>query len=320
MSDGLKGNSRLLIEVELEPIQGERFQPTGFPDLGPAEIQLYDNETSLLVESAQSMANRLEEICLNIEKTDFVDELKGLTLVKVNNESGKQITNSVREAHRIGSFYILDGENKEIENKLNVLQDDKQWNTDLIKTSPLMFELDIGSLLHGVWIAKKLAGGKIKIARALSSFIEAKNVKNTTSGGVKFDHVEPGKNEDSGAAEGQGNIPFSRIEYTAESITLFFNLDLSQIRNYGLQEEQTELLITLALWKIRRFLKTGLRLRTACDLKIKSQPKVTFPDGYTLPEMSELDAKIKDLISKCKKYLKDPIIITYKTKNKNKKE
>ena len=62
--------------------------------------------------------------------------------------------------------------------KLNSLKDKNgYWNTDITKTSPLMFELDIGSLLHGVWIAKKIASGRIKIPRALSSFIEAKNVK-----------------------------------------------------------------------------------------------------------------------------------------------
>ena len=34
--------SRLLMEAELKPVQGERFQPTGFADLGPARYQLPD--------------------------------------------------------------------------------------------------------------------------------------------------------------------------------------------------------------------------------------------------------------------------------------
>jgi CRISPR-associated protein Csb1 len=54
--------SRLLFSVDLEPIQTRRFQPTGFPDLGPALYQAGDT-ACLLVESAQSMANRLEEVC-----------------------------------------------------------------------------------------------------------------------------------------------------------------------------------------------------------------------------------------------------------------
>ena len=42
-----------------EPLQGKRFQPTGFPSLGAATFQTADG-LGLLVESAQSMANRIE--------------------------------------------------------------------------------------------------------------------------------------------------------------------------------------------------------------------------------------------------------------------
>src|SRR3954467_14309884 len=50
---------RLLFDVPVEAVQGSRFQPTGFPDLGAATYQAGDTDC-LLVESAQSMANRLE--------------------------------------------------------------------------------------------------------------------------------------------------------------------------------------------------------------------------------------------------------------------
>ena len=66
----LEGAPRLLMEVRLKPVQGSRFQPTGFPDLGAATykgVRQENGETitveSLLVESAQSMANRLESVC-----------------------------------------------------------------------------------------------------------------------------------------------------------------------------------------------------------------------------------------------------------------
>ncbi|WP_201789144.1 type I-U CRISPR-associated protein Cas7 [Scytonema hofmannii] len=64
----LQNESRLLIEAELIPLQGTRFQPTGFPDLDAATYTLPGKEKTemLLVESAQSVANRLEE---SIEKT-----------------------------------------------------------------------------------------------------------------------------------------------------------------------------------------------------------------------------------------------------------
>ena len=313
MDENLIKNNRLLIEVDLEPIQGDRFQPTGFPDLGAAEIPLNDNTVSLLVESPQSMANRLEEVCLREDKEDFVEELSGLTMIKVNNTDDKQITNSVRESHRAGSHYIIEGGDKKISEKIDQLKENGKHNTDLIKTAPLMFELDVNSLLHGVWIAKKIADGRIKIPRALSAFIEAKNVKTTMNGGTKIDHVNPSKDVDAGGArKGQGNVPFSRIEYTAQSITAFFNLDLQQIRNYGLDDCKTELLINLAHWKIQKFLQTGLRLRTACDLQIKGEPRVITPEEFTLPNINELNKEIKNLISESGIGSNKSITVTYK--------
>ncbi len=55
----------LLLTAELQPAQGDRFQPTGFADLGAAEYRRPDGTPMLLVESAQSVANRLEKTCLN---------------------------------------------------------------------------------------------------------------------------------------------------------------------------------------------------------------------------------------------------------------
>ena len=54
---------RLLIEAKLQPVQGERFQPTGFPNLGAAIYKAPDGNDMILVESAQSVANRLEKVC-----------------------------------------------------------------------------------------------------------------------------------------------------------------------------------------------------------------------------------------------------------------
>ena len=55
----LNNTHRLLFEIPLTPLQGKRFPPTGFPGLGAATFQTGDSQC-LLVESAQSMANRLE--------------------------------------------------------------------------------------------------------------------------------------------------------------------------------------------------------------------------------------------------------------------
>src|SRR3972149_8225679 len=63
----LDKTNRLLFSVPLRPVQGDRFQPTGFPSLGAATYQTMDGQ-KLLVESAQSMANRLEMACWDTAK------------------------------------------------------------------------------------------------------------------------------------------------------------------------------------------------------------------------------------------------------------
>src|SRR5690606_22457645 len=147
--------------------------------------------------------------------------------------------------------------------------------------------------LHGVFLAKKeLAGGRLRLARSLSGFIEAADVKLAASGGVKNDHVNPSGD----TAKGFGNVPFSRDEYVSGNITAFFNLDLAQIRAFGLGDTAERLLIALALYKIRRFLETGLRLRTACDLEAL-EVCASRPGGFRLPETRELEDALPELIA-----------------------
>lgn len=297
----LEGTDRLLLEVDLKARQGTRIQPTGFPDLGPQEYRLHDDTSVLLVESPQSMANRLEDVCLNHKRDGFVDALDGIPMIKVT-KKGKALTNSVDEAHRASSHYIFEGRSDHIKQRFEGLRkDDKDWNTSLEAVAPIIFGLDTNSLLHGLWISRKeVAGGRIRIPRALSSFIEAKNVTKSIGGGVKIDHVNPETDEAvGGAKKGQGNVPFTRIEYAAEKITAYFNLDLQQIRKYRLDEKQTGLLVNWALWKIRRFLDGGLRLRTACDLVADGEMRAT-PSDFKLPSASDLDASMRRSISDCK--------------------
>ena len=74
---------RLLLEVELRPVQGERFQPTGFADLGAAIYTLPDGRRNILLESAQSMANRLEQTCLDGNGPRIMKGLEGLPYILV---------------------------------------------------------------------------------------------------------------------------------------------------------------------------------------------------------------------------------------------
>src|SRR5439155_6598334 len=120
---------------------------------------------------------------------------------------------------------------------------------------------DTNAVLHGLFLAKKeLAGGRLRMPRLLSGFVEAESAEVAESGGVKNDRVDPSGDTKSGF----GNVLFHRTEFTAKKVTGYFNLDLAQLRAYGLGENAEDFLVALTFFKIRRFLASGLRLRTAC--------------------------------------------------------
>ncbi len=282
----LQSAPRLLIEAELKPLQGDRFQPTGFADLGAARYKAPDGTEMLLVESAQSVANRLELTIWDEANDDLIPELRGLPYIRVNNPDGSPLTNSILEAHRINSPYILEGKDRSVFDRLKADAAGMEIGPVRIRDlARLVLKYDANALLHGVFLAKsELAGGRLRLMRALSGFIEARDVRVAESGGVKNDRVDPGGD----TKQGFGNVPFHRTEFTAGRITAYFNLDLALLRGYGLPESANKLLIALALFKIRRFLSHGLRLRTACDLDLFGDIKVTRPDGFTVPEEATL--------------------------------
>jgi CRISPR-associated protein Csb1 len=289
----LRGEPRLLLEASLKPLQGTRFQPTGFPDLGAATYTVADGTEMCLLESAQSTANRLESVCWDDAAGDVVQPLKGIPYILVK-QDGQVLTNSLLESHRINSPYILESRDKTFREKLTTeLGALEKGPVNFKLVASVLLKYDANSLLHGVFLAKPdIAGGRVKMPRSLSGFVEARGISVAASGGVKFDRVDPTGD----TAKGFGHVPFSRDEYTAESITAFFNLDLAQLRGYGLGQDVEDLLIALALFKIRRFLRDGLRLRTACDLELVGELRATRPHGVVPPGLDELEADLPRLI------------------------
>ncbi len=285
---------RLLIEAELKPVQGSRFQPTGFPNLGHAVYEAPDGlGKMLLVESAQSMANRLEMVCWDEQADDWVPPLRGLPLVRVLDEKGAPLTNSVLEAHRLNSPYILEGKDRRVLEILkNRLAAMGEGRVNLRELARVLLEFDVNALIHGVFLAKSdLAGGRLRLPRVLSAFIEAEKAQVAASGGVKNDQVDP--SGDTG--KGFGNVPFARDEWTSPKINAYFNIDVRQIRAFGLGEAVERLLVGLALFKIVKFLNEGLRLRTACDLDVVAVC-VTRPKGFHLPDLAALTGELPTLI------------------------
>lgn len=334
-SEQLNGYPRLLMEASLKPVQGARFQPTGFPDLGAAVYEAPgENDAptqTVLVESAQSVANRLESVCWDDATSSPHSIVAGMPYVSVTLWDSGDTTNSLLEAHRLNSPYIMNGDSfaqrfrsdaglpggggsagsrrrrrqASEEAEAEPATDNGQVGVfNRATLAKAVFKYDPGSILHGVFLEK--LDGRARLQRCLSGFIEARQSSVADSGGVKNDRVAPSPSSlreiglTANAAEGYGNVPFHRTEYTAERITAYFNLDLAQIRAYRLGENAERFLVTLALWKVRKFLDTGLRLRTACDLDMAGELEVTRPvNGFTVPPTQELEVDLPALIQAC---------------------
>ena len=182
----------------------------------------------LLVESAQSMANRLEAVCWDEASQKPVSDLTGIPYVEAILPDGTK-TNSLLEAHRLNSPYIVNSpEFKEIADRIGFV---KNQPFNRRKLAEALFHYDPNSLLHGIFLEK--IGGVVRLPRALTAFIEASKAAPAANGGVKIDRVQPettGKVTPYGkAADGYGNVPYPREDYTGE-IIVFFNLDLALLR------------------------------------------------------------------------------------------
>ncbi|HLK13985.1 MAG TPA: type I-U CRISPR-associated RAMP protein Csb1/Cas7u [Fimbriimonadaceae bacterium] len=258
--------SRLLVEAELKVATGGggRFQPTGFPNLGPALFRGADGTNWLLVESFQSMANRLELASWDEAAERYDEVCHGIPFVRstVTLRGGATATtSSVQESHRLASPYILDGRLRA--NRNGTEQERRLWEELKDAQSPRtlglqdnipfllrnhagrLLRLDAGSLLHGVWLSTKvepdgrkrkaLCGGKIRFPRMLSAVIEAKEPQTANSGGVKreriMDQAESGSTD---AESGFGSVPFPRTDFTSPEIKAYFSFDLQLLRTCAL--------------------------------------------------------------------------------------
>ena len=283
---------RTVLEADLAPLAGSLFQPAGFPDLGAAEF----GDSALLVESAQSMANWLEATTWDAAASDQVPELAsaGIPHVRVVDPAGNFLSSSRLEAHRLASAYIMDGTvgetngEKWLETQLGLV---KGRPLDYRAVARTCFRLDPVSLVHGVFFARKNWPWQPKISRAVTSFIEASGVKPAVSGGVKRD-VVINEAKEGATAKGYGTVPHHRVEYTAEKITAYFTVDHAQLRSYGLSAPATALLEALADFEIAALLDRGLRLRTRCDLVVRSV-------NGERPDAAESAARIAKFAADC---------------------
>lgn len=317
MIDGLEGEPRLILKAMLAPVIGSAFQPTGFPDLGPAEFERPMGkdriQQAVLVESVQSLANHLESGGWDSRENTPVMALAKLPYVEVRDKNKGFLTSSRLEPHRLAGAYIktseIDGK-KAGDLMIERLGVQKGVPSDWRAIYRAIFELDPLCLIHGVFFSDKEWSnyGNPKVRRALTAVIEAHGARPLVSGGVKRDDVYPTADEGRSAKEGFGFVPFGRTEYTAEQISLDVAIDLEQIRGYGLSDAEADLLTTVALWEVRTLLDNPLRLRTACDLEVQSVD-ARRPDGFQLPSAAALADRIEK--TKVSFDSKQPLTVIY---------
>ncbi len=334
----IKKEKRLLLKVKLKPILGDRFQPTSFPDIGAAYYE--SGETKMLiVESTQSIANILECTFWDKDKKSAIDQLKGIPYIEVDSEDGKFLTSSILEAHRLASPYVLNSKNTEGKLLKDIIWDGFQKKLEIVdqnKLVDILSQYDFNSLLHGVFFAdSQISGGRYHLQRALTGFVEAENIKEAISGGVKKDILNPkGELEDTSedsnkedttknkqSATGRANVIYPRTEYTGD-INAYFNLDIEQIKNYNLDYNEKKLLFLLSLFKIKKVLESKLKFRSACDLKYESiesvEPGIKL-NSPNLPDEELLLNCMRSLIGDIKKWEGySPLKLTYGSKNEKK--
>ena len=137
------------------------------------------------------------------------------------------------EAHRLNSPYILEGKDKSFLDTLNSeLAIAEKGIVDIKKLHRDAFEIRKQCVTARCRFCKKeIAGGRMRLPRALTAFIEAEGVTVAASGGVKNDAVDPSGD----TAKGFGNVPFHRDEYCG-SITAFFDLTSRLSAGFGLAQ------------------------------------------------------------------------------------
>jgi CRISPR-associated protein Csb1 len=316
----LKSESPLALVAKLEPVgRDDRFQPAGFPEVGhviykaPRIEQDKDGkervweENVCIVDSAASMANHLESVCMSgAHDYDLVDDLAGMPYLrcvtgdlqdgKLSADKREVVVTSLTEGHRIASTYFLGRRNE------------RTWKWDRKSGQRLEPDGLLSKVSFGDELASDSAFGikpsaeskqahppaekwwnvfrtilrydpnalvhgvmfpqwQIKIPRVLTAYMEAFDAGRVDRAGVKFDRL--GKTT-------SGQPIFAVDDATAREIRATFILDVALVCSFGrkkdgeplgLTDKQKEFLIAMALWKIQKLLERPFRFRSGCHLR-----------------------------------------------------
>lgn len=293
--DQLYQEEYVLIRAFLKLKNGDFLQPTGFPDIGPCIYRGKDGRYHCLIESEQSMSNRLEAVCLKSPGI-WVDDLRGLPLITVTGETTEALlATNLTEPHRIASSYILESileippyklEIKKIFERMIGLQNGGAiWPLDRrADLENLVFALDPAALLHGFqFVQWKFVG--LRQTRLIHARLEATLPADydVHYGLVKFDAIEPDAMQRNQKHTNKGQTIAAKSRIVPKEITATFEIDVLGLKSLSLDEEKKKFLLGLGLWKIGAFLsdkpsfdprsretRPSLRLRADCHLECES--------------------------------------------------
>lgn len=294
---------RLFAEIALRPFQGARFQPARYANLGPAVFTTPDGVAHLQVDGHAAVANWLEAVGWDDGAAGPVPPLEGIPYVRVEAADGTPLTTSRTDSHRLASAYVLDARlpdgtefRKHLVGEMGLAP---KQPIDWPRVAGVCFRYDPLSLLHGVFFSQsgksREIPGNPKFTRIASAFVEAHNVVPASRGGVRFDRVDPSTVDRGGqsAETGYGHVPLPiSDDYTAETITLYWSLDLAGVATTRLPQQARDLLQALGLWQLRRLVDDPIKPRTFCDLQ--AEP----PEG--LPDSATLDQRVREAADRCR--------------------
>lgn len=296
---------RVIITAKLTLANGAFLQPTGFPDIGPCIYTDGDGNRRCLVESEQSMANRLESVCMK-SPGHWVDELKHLPVIEVRDGNNCLLATNLTEPHRLASSYVLEGKlngtdvKTLLTAKLGLGDGGATWPLDKRDSlEKLVFALDPAALVHGFqFVQWKFVG--LRQTRLLSARLECLLAEDPEVhyGMVKFDLIEPAS-QGEGTNKGQSIAAKSRVVAAKDGINATFDIDLLGLKNLAVDEPKKKFLLALALWKIGAFLsnkasfdarsrQTSPSLRLRADCYLSCGETVEWSGGETSVRVTDL--------------------------------
>src|SRR5579883_1640746 len=264
----LERREPLVLFAYFEPVAGlDRFQPAGFPEVGHVIYKAPRSggavENVCIVDSAASMANHLEALCMRgAHDYDLVDELQGMPYLrcvtgdledgKLSLKNREVVLTSLTEGHRIASTYFFGNRPKK-----SLKWDGK--GAQRIKDDDTLCDKSFGDELAGAGnFGIRLDGNKradppaekwwdvfktifrydpnalvhgvlfpqwqIKIPRVLTAHLEAFGAARVDRSGVKFDRI--GKTT-------SGQPIFAVDDTTAREIRATFILDTALVQSFG---------------------------------------------------------------------------------------